>query len=66
MLRGMGSKAKTPAPAPAPPVPKTADAADAGNSAMAVAQQNSSYLDSFLAGNRKKLGGGSNSFLGGS
>ena len=66
MLREMGSKPKTPAPAPPPPVPKTADAQQAGSDAVAAAAQNSSYLDSFLAGPRKKLGGGGNSFLGNS
>lgn len=65
MLRGMGSKAEKPKDPPPPaPVPKTADAYQAGAEAMVAERKNSSYLDSFLTGKRKALGGGT-SFLGG-
>lgn len=65
MLREMGSKAPKPRdPAPPPPVPKSADAYDSGASAVADAQNNSSYLGSMRPKEKKRLGGGT-SFLGG-
>lgn len=65
MLPGMGSSAKKPPDAaPPPPVPKTADAYDSGAAAVAGERKKSTYLNSFLTGKRKGLGG-ENSFLGG-